>query len=665
MSALFRGAVRIQIFTLMEYEVSNYWKKYLGRKASRRRVLAGGGAAAIGTAALLAGCGDDGDDAPASSAATAAATSAATAAATAAATEASGGGEAAATAAATEAAEDRSRYGGTFNYMYPGGSEPTGYDPHITITYSPMDSLTYSQAMMYSVTENTFWGDGATSWEQTDPETLVLKVREGMKWNPTAADASGNRSITSEDFKFSYQRLPDCRQNRGSNVNQTFFGWATEGGASMDTPDDNTLVIHQKAPFASNLHTLAASSMAIVNREMVDANGGDLGNVQNGGAGPYVFSDVRNTGMSFERNPNYYAHEGVGRFNKDFPYIDAYEDVIIQDLGTRESRFLAGDADYFGGIDRIKADEWEGQPNVQILEGPANEHSMMQLNPPAWLPHPELRKAMWKAIDYQGYIDVILGGEGVLGSPVGPGFPAVLSQEELAGYQTYDPEGARAIWEANGGNEIFDGKIVTVTPAWADPIGVTFLGSQIEKALGVEVEYRPLDIAAFIASANGHVGTKEWDFFVAGNGSLNTSPFWNGLMGYTPDSYGAIWGGLWYKGSLIAEPYENPNHENYVADDELRNKVLAGLEITHDRAKYIQDLVDDASGTLDVDAQNEKLRFIQRDILDFQCCTIPLPIRSIEYVAVSNRVKGLPPVPDTNLGAAGGILRAQNYWLEG
>ena len=75
--------------------------------------------------------------------------------------------------------------------------------------------------------------------------------------------------------------------------------------------------------------------------------------------------------------------------------------------------------------------------------------------------------------------------------------------------------------------------------------------------------------------------------------------------------------------------------------------------------------MDDASGTLDVDAQNEKLRFIQRDILDFQCCTIPLPIRSIEYVAVSNRVKGLPPVPDTNLGAAGGILRAQNYWLEG
>ena len=85
MSALFRGGVRIQIFTLMEYEVSNYWKKYLGRKASRRRVLAGGGAAAIGTAALLAGCGDDGDDAPASSAATAAATSAATSAATAAA----------------------------------------------------------------------------------------------------------------------------------------------------------------------------------------------------------------------------------------------------------------------------------------------------------------------------------------------------------------------------------------------------------------------------------------------------------------------------------------------------------------------------------------------------------------------------------------------------
>ncbi len=643
--------------------MSNYWAKYLGRKASRRRVLAGGGAAAIGTAALLAGCGDDGD-APAAAATTAAATKAAATQAAASATEAAAEATKAAAAAATEAPEDRSRYGGTFNYMYAGGSEPTGYDPHITITYAPMDSLTYSQALMYSVVENTFWGDSATSWEQADPETLVLKVRDGMRWNPTAAEASGDRFITSEDFKFSYQRLPDCRQNRGSNVNQTFFGWMTEGGASMETPDDSTLVIHQKAPFASNLHTLAANSLAIVNPEMVEANGGDLGSVQNGGSGAYMFTNVSNTGMSFGRNPNYYGHEGSGRFNVDMPYIDGYEDVIIQDLGTRESRYLAGDSDYFGGIDRIKAAEWESQPNVKILTGPNNSHRMMQLNPVVWLEHPELRKAMWKAIDFQGYIDVVLGGEGQLGSPVGPGFPAVLSQEELATYQTYDPEGARTLWEANGGPELIP-KLVTVTPSWADPLEVNFLGAQIEKALGVEVEYRPLDIAAYIASANGHVGMKEWDFFVAGNGALNTSPFWNGLMGYTPDSYGAIWGGMWYKNSLISEPYEDPSHPNYVTDAEVRNKVLAGLELTHDRAKHMQETINDASSTMDVELQNEKLRAIQRDILDFQCCTIPLPIQSIEYYAVNPRVMDLPPVPDAGLGAAGGLLRTQKVWLGG
>ena len=147
MSALFRGGVRIQIFTLMEYEVSNYWKKYLGRKASRRRVLAGGGAAAIGTAALLAGCGDDGDDAPASSAATAAATSAATSAATAAATAASGGGEAAATAAATEAVEDRSRYGGTFNSQK--AAQNTTLDPSVTVTDDQWTAVTYNHLLHY------------------------------------------------------------------------------------------------------------------------------------------------------------------------------------------------------------------------------------------------------------------------------------------------------------------------------------------------------------------------------------------------------------------------------------------------------------------------------------------------------------------------------------
>ena len=57
----------------------NYWTRLKSNGYSRRRFLAGTGVAAAGTAAILAGCGDDDSS---GSAATAAATSAATAAAT-------------------------------------------------------------------------------------------------------------------------------------------------------------------------------------------------------------------------------------------------------------------------------------------------------------------------------------------------------------------------------------------------------------------------------------------------------------------------------------------------------------------------------------------------------------------------------------------------------
>ena len=71
----------------------NYWTRLKSNGYSRRRFLAGTGVAAAGTAAILAGCGDDDSSgSAATAAATSAATAAATSAATAAATEASAGG---------------------------------------------------------------------------------------------------------------------------------------------------------------------------------------------------------------------------------------------------------------------------------------------------------------------------------------------------------------------------------------------------------------------------------------------------------------------------------------------------------------------------------------------------------------------------------------------
>ncbi len=652
----------------------SYWGKYWRRRVSRRGVLAGGATLAAGSAAILAGCGDDDDDDSAAPAATQAAQQAAEAEATEAAGQAS---EAEATEAAAQAAaadpEDRSRYGGKLNWTE--RAYPTGFDPSITITFPYGMAQTYSQMMAFSILEDQFYPDAAQSWEQVDAETLVFNLREGVRYNP---DAAGGREVTSEDWAFNLARYPDSRANRGSNVNELFFSFMDPGlGATFDTPDNLTLTINQNKPFSSNLRAFAAASLVVAAPERIMAEeSGDLGQVSgiNAGSGPYMFDDVSETRISLKRNPNYYEHpeEIPGtRFNKDFPYIDEMEAVIITDGAAAQSRFLAGDADYYGSIDKITAEQWEGQPNVNILTGPAIDDGsrMIQLAAAKWTPYPELSKALSMAMDWDGYIDVVLGGEGRRSAPVSPtAFPNyALSQEEIREHQVYDPQGARQLWEANNGPDIFP-ELDTTVAAWIpDYSYVQFIGQSFEDSLGVKVNYNPLELATYIASANGPTGTKDWHFFIAGNNAVSTMPDWNALVAYTPDGYGAIWGGNWYKGVNISDPWVNEENPNYAENGggPQGEAVRAALEVTHPYARELQDYADRQAATFDDEERAEILKELQRRIFTRYCCTLPLPTGTTKYTAVGSRLQNVPLPPDGGETAAFGMFRAQNVYLEG
>ena len=656
-----------------------YWGKYWRRRVSRRRVLAGGATLAAGSAAILAGCGDDDDDDDTGPDTATGGGATPTAAAEATATQAAdtggdtGGEDQAADSGSQPEPEDRSRYGGRLSYTYP--AYPTGFDPSITITFPFGMSTSYSQMMAFSIENDEFYPDAAQSWEQVDQETLVFNLREGVRFNPEASDG---REVTSEDWYISLRRYPDSRANRGSNVNELFFSFMDEGqGATFDTPDDLTLRINQNKPFASNTRAFAAASLVVVSPERLAAEeSGDLGQVSgiNAGSGPYMFDEVGETRISMKRNPNYYEHpEDIPgtRFNRDFPYIDSMETVIITDGAANQARFLAGDADYYGGVDKITADQWEGQPNVNIQKGPAIDDGsiMIQLAAAKWTPYPELSRALSMAMDWDGYIDVVLGGEGRRSAPVSPtAFPKyALTQEEIKSYQVYDPQGARQLWEANNGPEIFP-ELDTTVPAWvADYPNTQFIGQSFEDSLGVKVNYNPLELATFIASANGPTGTKDWHFFIAGNNAVATMPDWNALVAYTPDGYGAIWGGNWYKGVNISDPWVNPDNPNYAetGGSEKGEAVRAALEITHPYARELQDYADRQAAASDDEERAQILKELQHRIFSRYCCTFPLPTPLTKYVAVGSRLKGLANPPDGDQTAAFGMWRAHDIWLEG
>ena len=611
-----------------------YWGKYWRRRVSRRRILTGGAAIGAGAAALVAvGCGDDDDDeeaAPATAAATQAAEATEAAEATAAAAEATEQAQQA--AEATEAPVGGPVRGGVFRDS--SADTDTGLDPHVTVTAHTAwhSSLAYSHLLHYKLSVDEAYGDLATSWEQPDTTNIIFNLRDGIRFAPMVADG---RDITAEDVQFSYERFPHALNNLGSEVNRLQWLFID----SVTATDAKTAHFTLGAPYASAIPTMGSSAHAIVERSITEAAGNNLADVMNAGGGAYVMVTRNDGGVyRWERNPNYYKHiPAEGTFVEDGPYIDAKENITSSDQAALEARFLAGDADRAAfSIDRFKADELADVDGVVVYEAPGNSNYQFQMDAYKWAPHPELRRAVSLAIDRDAYINIVLAGEGVYGAPVGPGFPMVLSQEELRELQPFDPAEARRLWDEFGGNEVFGGALRTVTATFAPQPQVEFISRQLEEVLGITVEQTPADLANYVAIAT-EPSPKKWDFFMASEGSLATIPDYNALTFYVPTGYGMIFGGL------------DPSS----AVPETAAYATESLERFNSQ-----------SATLDQEERYEVLRDYQRWLITNHCCALPLPVSSVTFLGFRERVRDVD-IFDASLGnASEGFIRQQNIWLD-
>ena len=502
----------------------------------------------------------------------------------------------------------------------------------------------------------------------------MFDLRPGVRYNPEGA---GGREVTAEDWAFNLARYPDSRANRGSNVNELFFSFMDPNqGATFDTPDNLTLRINQNKAFGSNLRAFAAASLVVAAPERIMAEeSGDLGQASgiNAGSGPYMFDNVSETRVSLKRNPNYYEHpEQIAgtRFNADMPYIDAMEHVIVTDGAARQARFLAGDSDYYGAVSKIDADSWEGQPNVNVVTGPAIDDGgiMIQLAAAKWTPYPELSKALSMAMDWDGYIEVVLSGEGRRSAPVSPtAFPNyALSQEEIRSYQVYDPQGARQLWEANNGPEIFPSSTRPSRPGRPTSATCSSSGRASRtrwawRSTTTRSSWRPTSPPRTAPPAR-RTGTSSSPATTpsppcpTGTHSLPIRRMATGPSGAATGTRAST--------SPTRGHPENPNYAENGGTD-AGEKVRAALEITDPYARELQDYADRQAATTDDEERADILKELQRRIFTRYCCTFPLPTQTTKYMAVGSRLKGLAPPPDGDQTAAFGMWRAHNIWLEG
>jgi ABC-type transport system substrate-binding protein len=591
---------------------TNYWKRYGRRRFTRRTFVAGTGTAALGAAAILAGCGDDDDDKTPTPTATGTAPGTATG---------------TATATATTPAAQQPKKGGTLQLTKT--EKDDGLDPAGRVVNQDwIQSKTYSWTHVYRTSDGTVLLDAAEKIETPDAMTMIVTLNKGIMFHDNVA---GGREVTAEDLKFSIDRIPDIRKNKGGNSPEIVFDWIS----SVEVVDKYTARIKQRIPFASRFIALGSRNpFAIVGREVVEAEGGVIDNVT-AGSGPYLLTKRDATGVTLDRNPKYFKRPKPGPGFPAEVYIDKIEERILTDAAATKALFLDGKTDFLTQaavpVDRLSFPEYQRNPRL-VAERITSFAQLLLFQDMLKLTDDRVREAIKLAINYDEFIATLYAGDGRYQGHVSGGFGKLaLDPAEAKSLLPFNPQKAKALWEEAG--KPFNNTIRMITPTVLKLLAdsTDFIKGQLEKNLGVKVEVNASDIGTFVQAAV-KPGVKDWEVFVSYFPQVQFLPEYNALAGVMPTAFGA-------------------NTSNWKLDHpDPRVRAAAEQAVK---------LYDAQAAALNDEERAQKMHELERFILKGFWGGIPLPVSAYDYVIYNKRVQNVP-FKDANLGL---VARLHDMWL--
>lgn len=158
----------------------------------------------------------------------------------------------------------------------------------------------------------------AERWEMPDPKTYIFHLRHDVHFH-------NGTELTAKDVRWTLESLI-----QGTVVSSKSSTYKMID--RVDTPDDNTVVLHLKAPFASLLWSLSDGALGIVPY----GSGKELAHSPNG-SGPFKFvSEDQDNDLVVERNDQYWG---------DKPRIRRVRFAVVPDITTRALELRKGSAD--------------------------------------------------------------------------------------------------------------------------------------------------------------------------------------------------------------------------------------------------------------------------------------------------------------------------------
>ena len=315
--------------------------------------------------------------------------------------------------------------------------DPTTVDPHHS---NDMWANTMTLNIFDPLIRKVYGTDGkiifdpslATSWENIDELTWVVKLREGVKFH------NGN-AFDAEDVLFSIERY------KSSTGGAAGFVQAID---TVKALDDYTVEIKTYTPYA--ILILDMADIYISDKEYFEKVGIDGANTLPIGTGPYRFVEwIKEDHVTLEANKEYWAGP---------PSIERVVFRPLKNNSTRVAALLSGEAHIIynvpaNDIDRInkhaktQVKPWQSPDVMNITIDVCRETTpgIKGKNP---FVDKRVREAFALAIDKNAIIEKIYRGHAF---PTGQlPIPGALGYTDEVHPYPYDPERAKALLEEAG-----------------------------------------------------------------------------------------------------------------------------------------------------------------------------------------------------------------------
>ncbi|MGI8551491.1 MAG: ABC transporter substrate-binding protein, partial [Dehalococcoidia bacterium] len=233
----------------------------------------------------------------------------------------------------------------------------------------------------------------ALSWETADPLSVVLKLRQGVKFHDGG-------DLNADAVKFNFDRM----LTTPSSPRRTEL----TGVKSVQAIDPSTVKLVLDAPFSPLLAQLVDRAGMIVSPAAIQKYGAELTRAPLGaGTGPYKFVEYKKDDhINLIRNDAYWDKDAAGAA---LPYLDRLVYRPIVDNSQRLNSLRTGEIDFADGIPGKDVEAIKKDPTLSYSQAPSLGYQDIALHSGAEpFKDVRVRQALAWSIDRQQVIDTIL-----------------------------------------------------------------------------------------------------------------------------------------------------------------------------------------------------------------------------------------------------------------